>query len=258
MSLRPRSARFWMLFVLFAFSASCRTEVATPEEPSISAEQPTPELPPEPAAEPEPLPPPSSHHMGREIATTMHWSGSDWLWRDSREAEESTQQMLQALEVQSGQTVCDLGAGSGYHALQLASMVGADGRVLAVDIQQEMLAMLRERAQEAGVTNIETILGGVADPLLPPASCDFILMVDVYHEISYPEQMLATLKPALRPGGRVVLAEFRAEDPEVRIKKNHKMSKSQVLRELEASGFRLERAYDELPQQHLLFFVVAD
>jgi len=250
MRLRARKTTPWVLLTTFVLCAGCRGEPGAADPPAINVV--------EPASEPEPLPPPLTHFMGREIATTMHWSGSDWLWRDSREAEESTHQMLRALQVREGQTVCDLGAGSGYHSLQLARMVGTSGRVLAVDIQPEMLAMLNERAAAAGVTNIETILGGLADPMLPPASCDLVLMADVYHEISYPEHVLVSLKRALRPGGRVVLVEFRAEDPEVRIKKNHKMAAAQVVKELTAAGYELERSYDDLPQQHLMVFVVAD
>jgi len=250
MSLRARNAALWMLFASLFLGAGCHGG-APPEEPEVTALS-------EPEPQPEPLPPPLSHYMGREIATTMHWSASDWLWRESREAEESSAQMLAALGVRAGQTVCDLGAGSGYHTLHLSRMVGAEGRVLAVDIQAEMLALLSEKAREAGAENIELILGEVADPLLPAASCDLVLMVDVYHEISYPAEVLAKLKAALRPGGRVAFVEFRGEDPDVPIKKNHKMTAAQVREELEASGYRLDSTYDELPWQHLMMFVVAE
>jgi SAM-dependent methyltransferase len=204
------------------------------------------------------LPAPLTEYMGRRIAPTMHWRGAEWLLRETRESEEHTAQMLAALGVEPGQTVCDLGCGVGYLTLPLTRLVGEEGEVLAVDIQPEMLAGLRARAKEAGVTNVRPVLGGLADPRLAPRSCDLVLMVDVYHELGYPVQVLAAVRRALKPGGRVVLVEFRAEDPEVPIKPEHKMSRKQVLRELSANGFRLESSFDDLPWQHLLTFVDAD
>ena len=206
---------------------------------------------PAPAALPEPL----THYMGREIATTMHWSGADWLMRETREDEERSSRMLEALDVRRGSVVCDFGCGVGFHTLTLAELTGPEGRVYAVDIQPEMLEQLGERMRAAGITNVEPILGGMADPRLPESSCDLILCVDVYHELGYPEQVLAGLRRALRPGGRLALVEFRAEDASVPIKPLHKMSKAQVRLELEANGFRLESEHDGLPWQHLMFFV---
>ena len=200
------------------------------------------------------LPPPRREYEGRRIAQTMHWSGADWLLRETREKEENPRRLLAALDVKPGETVCDLGCGNGYHALKLAKMVGPTGKVIAVDIQREMLELLRARAEEAGIANIERVLGGLADPKLPPASCDLVLMVDVYHELSYPERVLGHVRRALRPGGRLALVEFRAEDPKVPIKKLHKMSKAQILKELVPNGFVLERECDELPWQHLMIF----
>ena len=204
------------------------------------------------------LPPPLTHYEGREIAQTMHWKGAEWLLRETRESEEHTTRLLEALAVKPGQVVCDLGCGNGFHTLPLAELVGPEGKVFAVDIQPEMLDMLRVRAAEAQLDNIERVLGTVADPKLPRDSCDLVLLADVYHEISYPEQVLAGIRRALRPEGRVVLVEFRAEDPEVPIKRLHKMSKAQVRKELERNGFRLVEEFDELPWQHVMAFERAE
>ncbi|MCB1020060.1 MAG: class I SAM-dependent methyltransferase, partial [Acidobacteria bacterium] len=138
--------------------------------------------------------------------------------------------------------------------LQMAERVGPRGKVYAVDIQPEMLTLLAERAKSAGVTNIVPVLSAPDDPKLPPGALDLILMVDVYHELSYPEQMLAGMRAALKESGLVALAEYRLEDPRIPIKLLHKMSKSQILKEYEANGFELARQYDELPWQHLMFF----
>ena len=158
------------------------------------------------------LPPPLTEYMGRRIAQTMHWSGADWLLRETREDEEHTTKMIAALELKPGQVVCDFGCGAGAISLPLAKLVLPAGRVLAVDLQPEMLAKLEERATATGVTNVERILCGPADPKLKPASCDLVLMVDVYHELGYPEQVLRGVRAALKPGAPLVLVEFRAED----------------------------------------------
>jgi SAM-dependent methyltransferase len=199
------------------------------------------------------LPPPADTFMGRQIAQTMHWRGADWLLRETREDEENAGQMLDALGLEPGMAVCDLGCGNGYHTLRIAERVGPSGKVYAVDLQPQMLSMLRRRAEKAGLDNIERIVGTVADPRLPPESCDLVLLVDVYHELSYPDLMLAAIHRALRPGGRVALVEFRAEDPDVPIKPLHKMSKAQIRHEWEANGFKVVGEYDDLPWQHLVF-----
>jgi SAM-dependent methyltransferase len=196
--------------------------------------------------------------MGRPVAQVMHWKGAEWLLRETRESEEHTARMLEALAVQPGDRVCDLGCGVGYLTLPLAERVGAAGEVVAVDIQPEMLVQLEARARAAGASSIRTVLGTEADPKLEPGSCDLVLMVDVYHELGYPEQVLAAVERALAPGGRLVLVEFRAEDPEVPIKPEHKMSRAQVERELAANGWRLAASFDELPWQHVLTFQPAD
>jgi ubiquinone/menaquinone biosynthesis C-methylase UbiE len=203
-----------------------------------------------------PIPPAQTHHFGREIAQTMHFTGAPWLVRESRQREEDCRTMLKALEVKPGQTVCDMGCGNGFYTLQLARLVGPRGLVYAVDIQPEMLQMLAHNAAEAGLTNIRPVLGTPIDPRLPVAAIDMMLCVDVYHEFSHPEAMLAKIRESLAPNGQMVLVEFRGEDAEVPIKPLHKMTKQQVRTELEPAGFEMVREFDRLPWQHLLFLGV--
>lgn len=198
--------------------------------------------------------PDSTHYLGRLIARTMHYTAADWLTRHNREQEEAGEVMRKELNLKPGMTVCDLGCGNGYHAIPMAKAVAPDGKVFGVDIQPEMLTLLQERAQEAGVSNIVAISNTDTDPKLPEASCDLILMVDVYHELSRPAEMLAGMKKALKPKGQIVLVEFRGEDDSVPIKVEHKMSKEQILKEMKAGGMKLARSYDQLPWQHLMFF----
>ncbi len=200
------------------------------------------------------IPPAKPKYMGREIAQTMHYQGAPWLMRETRQREEDCETLLQALNVQPGQVVCDMGCGNGFYTLQLAKLVGEKGKVLAVDIQPEMLHMLSERAREEGITNIVPIAGTQVDPRLEPGSVDLILLVDVYHEFSHPAEMLAAMRAALKPGGRIALAEFRLEDRSVPIKRLHKMSKKQILREYVANDLKLVEEFDKLPWQHLMFF----
>jgi cyclopropane fatty-acyl-phospholipid synthase-like methyltransferase len=205
------------------------------------------------------IPPPLTSYLGRTIAPTMHYSGAEWLVRESRQREEDCRTMLDQLQVEPGMTICDMGCGNGFYTLQLAEMVGATGKVLAVDIQPEMLRLVQARAADNQLRNVELLLGNEVDPKLPAASVDLILCVDVYHEFSHPVQMLAAMRAALKPGGQLVLLEFREEDPEVPIKPLHKMSKAQVDKEMAANGFELVRAFDDLPWQHMLFYrVVAE
>ena len=200
------------------------------------------------------IPPAKPKYMGREIAQTMHYQGAPWLMRETRQREEDCETLLQALNVQPGQVVCDMGCGNGFYTLQLAKLVGEQGKVLAVDIQPEMLHMLSERAREEGITNIVPVAGTQVDPRLEPGSVDLILLVDVYHEFSHPAEMLAAMRTALKPGGRIALAEFRLEDRSVPIKRLHKMSKKQILREYGANDLKLVEEFDKLPWQHLMFF----
>lgn len=197
-------------------------------------------------------------YMGRQIARTMSYHGADWLVRNSREREEQPQKLLDALEIKPGQQVCDFGCGNGYHSLRIAQLVGAKGKVLAVDIQQEMLDMLSERCKTREVDNVDPILATTDDPQLPPGQIDLVLMVDVYHELSYPAEILGAIRKKLKPTGRIALVEFREEDPTVPIKPLHKMSQAQAIREFAGNGFKLVGQFDRLPWQHVLFFARDD
>jgi len=198
--------------------------------------------------------PAARFYKGREIARTMHYTGAPWLVRPSREREEDCDAMLASLAIRPGQTVCDIGCGNGFYTLRLARMVGTEGKVLAVDIQPQMLDLLRSRAKQAAIENVVPILGTAVNPKLPLAAIDLVLMVDVYHEMSHPAAMLRAIRRSLKPTGRMVLVEFRAEDPAVPIKRLHKMSKPQILKEVVPNGFRLVRQFDDLPWQHVMSF----
>ncbi len=192
-------------------------------------------------------------YMGREIALVMGHRGIGWLERPGREAEERTDLLLESLELAPDAVVADIGAGSGYFTFRLAGRVPR-GRVLAVDIQPEMLEVIERRRGAAGLDNVEAVLGSETDPGLPPETVDAALMVDAYHEFSHPREMMTAIVAALRPGGRVYLVEYREEDPSVRIKPLHKMSEGQARRELEAAGLRWVENRGVLPQQHILIF----
>jgi ubiquinone/menaquinone biosynthesis C-methylase UbiE len=202
----------------------------------------------------DPVPPALTEYMGREIAVTMHYTGAPWLVRDTRQREEDCEQLLKVLKIKPGQVVCDMGCGNGFYSLPISELVGAEGQVLAVDIQSQMLSYLRSRARIAKANNIKPLLGTPVDPRLAPSSVDLMLLVDVYHEFSHPEQMLKAIRESLKPKGRVALVEFREEDPEVPILPLHKMSKAQIMKEFPANGFKLVEEYDKLPWQHLMFF----
>lgn len=204
------------------------------------------------------FPPPLTHYQGREIAPFMTYHGASWLVRPERQREEDCEALLAALDVRPGQAVSDLGCGNGFYTLQLGRLVGPQGRVLAVDIQPEMLRLLESAVEEAELTNVELVLGTPIDPRLPAGELDLVLLVDVYHELGYPEQMLAAIRRSLKPKGRMVLVEFRAEDPSVPIKPLHKMSKAQLAKEIPANGFRLVAEFDKLPWQHVLFYERVD
>lgn len=204
--------------------------------------------------ETEKTPPALTEYMGREIAQTMHWQGAEWLIRDSREREERCSLLLTNLGLKTGMTVCDMGCGNGYYSLKIAKLIGEKGKVYAVDVQPEMLEFLLKRAKEEQVDNVVAVQGKFHDPQLPPDSQDLILVVDVYHEFSHPEQMLAGMRNALKADGLIALAEYRAEDPEVPIKPLHKMTKKQIVKEYQANGLYLVKEFDRLPWQHLMFF----
>jgi ubiquinone/menaquinone biosynthesis C-methylase UbiE len=209
------------------------------------------------AAQQPAAPPALNEYQGRTIAQTMHWQGASWLIRHKRDREEATLQMREQLKLKPGMSVCDMGSGNGYHTIPMAEAVGKDGKVYAVEVQPEMIGMLHKRAAEKDITNIVSIIGEMYDPKLPAASCDMILLVDVYHEFSHPEQMLAGMKKALKPNGVIVMVEFRSEDDSVPIKAEHKMTKAQINKELTSNGFKLVREFDGLPWQHMMFFGIA-
>jgi ubiquinone/menaquinone biosynthesis C-methylase UbiE len=191
---------------------------------------------------------------GRRYALPMSVAGADWLDRREREQEEATDQALRLIQVRRGSVVADVGAGSGYFVVRLAALVGPEGRVYANDIQPGMLDLIRGRIARAGLRNVEVVLGTPSDPALPDNAIDLVLMVDVYHEFSQPQAMLRQVREALRPGGRLVLLEYRAEDPRVPIRPEHKMTVAQAKLEVEAEGFTLAEVNDGLPWQHLLVF----
>ena len=200
------------------------------------------------------IPPSQTDYIGSLIAQTMHYTGAPWLVRESRQREEDCRLLLEALQIQLGQTICDLGCGNGFYTLELARRVGPEGTVYAVDIQPQMLRLLVTRARQEKLFNIQPVLGTFIDPRLPKGKVDLVFCVDVYHEFSHPEAMLTRIRESLSVGGQIVLAEFRGEDAGVPIKPLHKMTKAQVKKELEPNGFTLEREFDELPWQHLMFF----
>jgi ubiquinone/menaquinone biosynthesis C-methylase UbiE len=193
-------------------------------------------------------------YQGREIAQVMGHQAAGWLDRPEREKEENPAKLMEALNVQPGDKVADIGAGTGYHTFRLSDKVGAKGKVYAVEIQQEMLDIIDKRMKERGVKNIELVLGKEDDPKLPDGTLDMILMVDVYHEFSYPWEMTEAMVKALKPGGRLVFVEFRLEDPKVPIKLVHKMTEKQVLKEMEAHPLRHVKTHHTLPWQHIIVF----
>ena len=186
----------------------------------------------------------------------MGVGGAGWLERPEREAEEAPSKALAALELKPGMVVADIGAGSGYYTSRLSKLVGATGRVYATDIQPGMIEMLNRRIQAEGLGNVTPVLGGMEDPKLPPQSIDLAIMVDVYHELQTPQVFLQKLREVFKPGGRLVLVEFRKEDARVPILEVHKMSVAEVKTELEAEGFVLDQVIDVLPWQHIIVLKV--
>ncbi len=191
----------------------------------------------------------------RTPARPMSFRGASWLTRPEREKQEQPERMLDALGLRPGQTVADVGAGVGYHAWRLSARVGPTGTVYATDVQPEMLALLRANMAQRDVRNVVPVLATRDSTGLPEASLDLLLLVDVYHEAPDPRAFLGQLRRALKPTGRLALVEFRAEDPEVPIRAEHKMTADQVIAELAQGGFRLAERHEFLPWQHLLLFV---
>ena len=192
-------------------------------------------------------------YYGREIANVMGYQGANWLARPSRATEERSDMAVDALMLEEGDVVADIGAGLGYISFQLARYV-KNGKVIAVDVQPEMLALLEAERDKYNINNIETVIGTDREPNLPNESIDMAVMFDAYHEFAYPREMMEGLIKALKPDGQIVLAEYRAENPLVLIKKHHKMSQKQVKKELESVGLVWKKTDDRLPQQHLMFF----
>ena len=191
---------------------------------------------------------------GRRIAPVIGVGGVEWMERSAREMEDLPEAALDAIGIKAGMTVADVGAGVGYFTLRLARRVGPRGVVYANDVQPDMLSMLRERAAAAKLTNIKPILGSEADPKLPKNTMDLVLMVDVYHELSQPQRMLQRIRESLKPDGRLVLLEYRKEDPHIPIRPEHKMSVAEAKAEVEAEGYRFEKVLKDLPRQHILIF----
>jgi ubiquinone/menaquinone biosynthesis C-methylase UbiE len=193
-------------------------------------------------------------YMGREISHVMGHQGAAWLDRRTRERQERTDLLVENLQLQPGNNVADIGAGSGYFSLRMARQVGPTGLVYAVDIQPEMLAIVESKSAEAGLENIQRVLASEDNPNLNPESVDLALFVDAYHEFKWPREVMSAIHTALVPGGKVVLIEYREEDPSVAIKPLHKMSEKQVRKELESAGFAFVKNGEFLPQQHFLLF----
>jgi len=192
-------------------------------------------------------------YEGREIARVMGYQGMAWLNRPEREKEENVSLLIKNMDIKPKAVIADIGAGAGYHVFKMAPLA-KDGKVYAVDIQPEMLAEIKRLSEIQNVNNVQLVLGSEKSPNLPDNTIDKILMVDVYHEFSYPYEMLMEIKSSLKPNGRVYLIEYRAEDPKIPIKPIHKMSEKQAVKEFEIAGFKLIENIDNLPWQHCMVF----
>lgn len=193
-------------------------------------------------------------YMGREIAHVMGFQAAGWLERPEREKEEHSSKLLKALKLKRGDVVADVGAGSGFHTFRMAPQVGPKGKVLAVDIQPEMIDLLKRGIEKHKAANVETILGTDTDPKLPAGGVDLILLVDVYHEFSHPFEMTESMAKSLKTGGRIVFVEFRMEDPKVPIKLVHKMTEKQVIKEMVPHLLKHKETIGSLPWQHIIVF----
>lgn len=195
-------------------------------------------------------------YMGREIARVMGHQGIPWLERDNREEEERLSELLELLAIKPGDSVADIGAGSGVITMMIADIVGTEGTVYAVDIQPEMLAAIQEKTDKAGIDHVELVRGTTKNPKLPPDSCDLAFMVDVYHEFDFPHEMLSGIVAGLKPGGRVAFVEYRKEDPTIPIIEVHKMTEEQVKKEALRPEFGLKHVvtHRSLPRQHVILF----
>jgi FkbM family methyltransferase len=194
------------------------------------------------------------YYMGREISYVMGHLAADWLERPEREQEENVSQAIENMGIQADERIADIGAGSGYYTFRMARKAPR-GKVFAVDLQPEMLDIMRQTIEQENIENVELVRGSETSPNLEANSVDLVTMVDVYHELAYPREMMQEIVSALRPGGRFVLLEYRTEDPTVPIKRLHKMSEEQAVREMESVGLRLRENVDNLPWQHCMIFV---
>ncbi len=195
-------------------------------------------------------------YMGREIAHVMGYQGARWLERDTREEEERLTLLIKSLDLKPGDVVADIGAGSGVISMLMAEQIGPKGKVLAVDIQQEMLDRLMQNTRQRGIRNVVPVKGTIKSPRLDPDSCDLAIFVDVYHELEFPFEMMQEISAALKPGGRAAFVEYRMEDPTVPIKLVHKMSEAQVKKEMSQPelGLTFKETIGVLPRQHIVIF----
>lgn len=196
-------------------------------------------------------------YFGREIATVMGAAGADWLERNNRQQEENTALSIGKLPINAASIVADIGAGTGYYTFRIAKKV-PQGKVYAVEVQDEFIQYLNQKKKELGQQNVQVIKGTATSPNLPDASVDLAIMVDVYHELLYPHEVLQALHKTLKPGGKLLLLEYRAEDPTIEIKELHKLSVAQANKELAANGFKLYQRSEFLPIQHFLLYQKAD
>lgn len=192
-------------------------------------------------------------YMGREIAGIMDASGANWLERSGRPTEENSDRAVRSMQLNKKSVVADIGAGSGYYTFRIASRV-PEGKVYAVEIQDRFIKMLNDKKRENGITNVEVVKGDTLTINLPLNSVDIAIMVDVYHELSWPKEIINSIKKCLKPDGKLMLMEYRGEDPKVRIRRLHKTTVEQLKKEMQSHGFELERRVDELPIQHFLVF----
>lgn len=195
-------------------------------------------------------------YLGREIAYVMGFQGIDWLEGPEREKEENTSKLINNMDIQPNDVIADIGAGSGYHVFKMAPKA-TKGNIYAIDIQEEMLFAIQYRAESLNIENVIVSKGSETNVNLPENSIDKVLLVDVYHEFNYPKEMIASIKKALKPNGKIYLIEYRGEDPTVPIKKVHKMTEAQAVKEMKVAGFKLIENITNLPWQHCMVFCKA-
>jgi precorrin-6B methylase 2 len=193
-------------------------------------------------------------YMGREIAAVMGWQGAAWLEREEREKEERTDLLLKELNLKPGMVIADIGAGTGYLTRRMSPIVGSKGKVIAVDVQPQMIRILDALVKKERITNVSTVLGREDSVNLPENSVDLAIMVDVYHELEFPLEVINSLIKALKPGGQLIFVEYKAEDPNVPIKEVHKMTEAQIKLEMSLQALKWERTGSKLPWQHVVVF----